>query len=89
MIMADARIVLERKLAESFAEEWDLARPTRVETIESDGAIGLRFFARKPDGVWVMVHDETPVPLEREIDIDDLLARGLSIFLMKHPAWPR
>jgi hypothetical protein len=89
MITVDARTVLERKLAESFAEEWDPARPTRVETVESDGAVGLRFFARKPDGAWIAVHDEAPVLLATETDVDDLLARGLSTFLMKHPAWPR
>ena len=84
-----ARAALERKLAESFAEQWDPARPTRVETVEHDGAVGLRFFARKSDGNWVAVHDEPPVVLATEVDIDDLLANGLSTFLMKHPAWPR
>lgn len=85
----NARAILDRKLAESFAEEWDPARPTRVETIDRDGAVGLRFFARKSDGTWVKVHDEPAVALVTEVDVDDLLASGLSTFLMKHPAWPR
>jgi hypothetical protein len=85
----DARAILDRKLAESFAEEWDPARPTRVETMEHDGAVGLRFFVSKSDGSWVTVHDEPPVVLTTEVDVDDLLASGLSTFLMKHPAWPR
>ena len=87
--MADTRTVLERKLAESFAQEWDPSRPTRVETVESNGAVGLRFLVRKGNGSWVAVHDEAPAALETETDVDDLLARGLSTFLMKHPAWPR
>jgi hypothetical protein len=85
----NARAVLDRKLAESFAEQWDPARPTRVETVEQDGAVGLRFLVRKSDGNWVKVHDEPPVRLTTEADVDDLLANGLSTFLMKHPAWPR
>ena len=85
----NARAILNRKLAELFREEWDPARPTRVETVERDGAVGLRFFVRKSDGTWVTVHDEPPVVLVTEADVDDLLARGLSTFLMKHPAWPR
>jgi hypothetical protein len=89
MNVTNKRAMLDRKLVESFAEEWDPSLPTRAETVESDGAVGLRFFARKPDSAWVVVHDEPPVVLATEIDVDDLLARGLSNFLMKHPAWPR
>jgi hypothetical protein len=89
MLMVNVRAVLDRKLAESFAQEWDPARPTRAEIVEHDGSVGLRFFARKPDGTWVVVHEEASVAVATEIDADDLLARGLSTFLMKHPAWPR
>lgn len=85
----NARAFLDRKLAELFAEEWDPARPTRVQTIDRDGAVGLRFFVRKSDGTWVKVHDEPAAALVTEVDVDDLLASGLSTFLMKHPAWPR
>lgn len=87
--MTSTRAILDRKLAQSFAQQWDPERPTRAELVEHEGAIGLRFSARKLDGSWVVVHDEAPVMLATEIEADDLLARGLSIFLMKHPAWPR
>jgi hypothetical protein len=83
------RSFLDQKLAESFAEEWDPARPTRAEVIESDGSLGLRFFVRKADGSWIVFYEEPAVPLTTNSDVDDLLARGLSVFLMKHPAWPR
>jgi hypothetical protein len=88
MDVSDTQSMLERKLAESFAQEWDPARPTRAEIVEQGDAVGLRFFTRKRDGGWVMVHDESPVVLATDDDVDDLLARGLSCFLMKHPAWP-
>lgn len=87
--LSHLRSFLDRKLAEFFAEEWDPARPTRAEVIESDGSLGLRFFVRRADGSWIVVHEEPLVSLTTNIDVDDLLARGLSIFLMKHPAWPR
>lgn len=80
---------LEKKLAEAFAQQWDANRATRVEIVRAvDDAAGLRFSTQKSDGSWAVVHEEPPIRLATETDADDLLARGLSIFLMKHPAWP-
>ncbi len=80
---------LESKLFEAFAEEWDPERPTRAEIVGDGNRIGLHFFAKRRDGSWTLVHDEPAIHLATETDAADLLARGLSIFLMKHPGWPR
>jgi hypothetical protein len=88
MAVPEFRRKLDQKVAESFAQEWDPARPTRAEVIEQGNAVGLRFFVQKRNGAWVAVHDESPAVLATDDDVDDLLARGLSTFLMKHPAWP-
>ncbi|TQF80830.1 hypothetical protein FK498_05780 [Elioraea sp. Yellowstone] len=86
--MIEARLLLARKLSEATETPWDPDRPTRVELVECGAGVGLRFFAMKRTGEWVMVHEEPSVPLATEADADDLLARGLSIFLMNHPTWP-
>lgn len=86
--MTTPRAWLAKKLSEAVATPWDPDRPTRVELVDQGGLAGLRFFALKRSGEWVMVHEEPPVPLASETDADDLLARGLSTFLMKHPTWP-
>lgn len=88
MTKADLIHYLTTKLGQSFSEEWDPNRPTRVEVIEESGATGLCFLARRRDGTWSSVHEESPVPLETSADVDNMLARGLSLFLMKHPSWP-
>lgn len=85
----DARLYLDSKVRQAFAEEWDPLRPARVEVIGEGAEAGLRFLARRRDGSWSVVHEEPPVALVTNQDVDDLLARGLSIFLMKHPGWPR
>lgn len=86
--MTAPRNQLTKKVTEAFATPWDPDRPTRVEIVESDGLVGLRFFAQRRSGEWALVHEEPSVYLASETDADDLLARGLSIFLMKHPTWP-
>lgn len=85
----DMRPYLDTKLQQAFSEEWDADRPTRVEIFEEGGATGLRFLARRRDGSWSPVHEEPPVALATPGDVDDMLARALSVFLMKHPGWPR
>ena len=89
MTKAELIYYLMRKLDQAFADEWDPNRPTRVEVIEESGATGLCFLARRRDGSWSCAHEEPPVPLSTSADVDNMLARGLSLFLMKHPSWPR
>lgn len=83
------RSYLDRKLRQAFSEEWDLKRPTRVEMIQIGDLIGLRFLVRRRDASWAVVYEESPVALETTAAVDEMLARALSMFLMKHPGWPR
>jgi hypothetical protein len=85
----EIRAYLNLKLQQSFSEEWDPERPTRFEVVDEGWVTGLRFFTRLRDGSWSLVHEEPPVPLATPEDVDDMLARGLSVFLMNHPGWPR
>ena len=80
---------LKTKLSQAFSAEWDPRRPTRVDVIDESGLIGLRFFVKGRDGSWLLAHEESLVSLESPADVDRLLARALSVFLMKHPRWPR
>ena len=80
---------LMSKLNQAFCEEWDASRLTRVEVVEQNDLTGVRFLVRRRDGSWSIAHEEPPVALVTPEDVDTLLARGLSIFLMKHPCWPR
>ena len=80
---------LSDKLSHAFSEEWDPARPTRVQVVDEGCLTGLRFFVKRRDGSWSLAHEELPVALATPADVDELLARALSIFLMKHPGWPR
>lgn len=85
----EGRAWVEKKLSEAFAEEWDPRRPSTVEVVEEGQRIGLRFRVSGSKGVWKDIHDEPPVEIATARDAEDLVARGLSIFLMKHPVWPR
>jgi len=87
--VSDLGEMLRKKLAEAFAEQWDPLRPTRVEIIEEDDLVGLRLLAMDGDGGWHTVHQEPPLVLTSYAEVDDLLARSLSIFLMEHPRWPK
>lgn len=89
MTAATFTVDLQAKLQQAFSEEWDPERPTRFEIFEQSGAIGLRFIVRRQDGTWSAVHEEPPVTLLSPDEVDDLLARALSVFLMKHPGWSR
>jgi len=86
--MTTPRATLAAKLSEAFAEPWDPKRPAKAEVFDVGERVGVRFFVMTRTGEWVIVHEETPMPVLTEEDADGLLARGLSIFLMKHPAWP-
>ncbi|WP_447968613.1 hypothetical protein [Nitrospira sp. M1] len=89
MSLQSLKKLLIKKLIESFEEQWDLDRPTRYEVVEEGEKVGLLLFAQKSDGNWSLIHDELPIHLKTEVDVEDFLARALSIFLMKHPAWLR
>jgi hypothetical protein len=87
---------LERKLAEARASTWEHTQPLEIaldldESDAGDGSVvaGARYLVQKRSGEWVTVHEEPAVKMSDEIAVDDFLARGLSIFLMKHPSWPR
>lgn len=83
------RSYLDRKIRQAFSEEWDPDRPTRVQVVEEECMTGLRFLVKRRDGSWALAHEEPPVTLATAADVDELLAQALSIFLMKHPGWPR
>jgi hypothetical protein len=87
---------LQRKVAEARASTWEHTQPLEIELdlqgdTAGDGSVvaGARYLVRKQSGEWVTVHQEPVVRLSDEVAIDDFLARGLSVFLMKHPSWPR
>lgn len=80
---------LEKKMREAFQDEWDPKRPTSFEFIGDGNVVGLRFYKRRQDGSLQLVYEEPPTSLTSKKCVDDLIARGLSIFLMKHPSWPR
>jgi hypothetical protein len=89
MTLMSYRALLDKKINEAFCREWHPQRRSRAEVFDADNGTGLRLFVQRRDGSWVQVHKEPPVVLEDEDDVSDLLARGLSAFLMKHPEWPR
>ena len=88
---------LHRKLAEAFAEGW-----ARAEGIDAQldldtasdpttGAVsgGVAFRVADRAGAWHVVHHARMDGIADPVALDDWLAQGLSIFLMKHPVWPR
>jgi hypothetical protein len=87
---------LERKLAESFEQVWDQARPLGYEfdpeprqDREGNLSVGLRFLVTRPDGTRVPVHATGKIVLNDTRQVDGFLADALSTVLMKHPEWPR
>lgn len=86
---------LERKLDEARSSPWDHTQPIAIDLdptprIAADAlAAGLVFRVQSSRSEWVEVHREPETAMMREDDVDDLLARGLSVFLMKHPGWPK
>lgn len=80
---------LERLVAEADVGSWDPDRPARAVVVRDDGSAGLRFETLRRDGTWALAHEEPAVALADDAAVDDLVARALSTFLMKHPTWPR
>jgi hypothetical protein len=86
---------IERKVAEAQAARWEHSQPLAIRLdpppeIADDAVIaGLVFSVQSKAGAWVEVHREPAAKLASEAEVDDLLARGLSVFLMKHPSWPK
>jgi hypothetical protein len=95
MLAQDLLDRIERKLAEAQAARWEHSQPLAIRldpppAIADDAVIaGLAFLVQSKAGAWVEMHREPATKLASEAEVDDLLARGLSIFLMKHPAWPK
>lgn len=86
---------LTRKVEQAQSAAWDHAQPLAIRLdpppFVEDGAVvaGASYLVKARDGNWVEVHREPVTRLANAEAIDDFLARGLSLLLMKHPAWPR
>ncbi len=88
---------LSRKLAEVEADKAEhknvqdvlVDEGTHLDPVDGSLSGGLAFRVRDGGGVWHVIHHERMDRLHRAIDLDDALARGFSIFLMKHPSWPK
>jgi len=88
---------LQRKLAEAFAQGW--ARAEGLDALldpdtaadPASGALsgGIAFRVTDRAGLWHVVHHARMENIADPVALDDWLAGGLSIFLMKHPTWPR
>lgn len=93
--MSNLLHLLEGKIAQALRQPWEHTRPISIElhpatAMQPNGAVsaGIRYLVQSRDGAWVEIHGDAPVMLVDEAAVDDLLAHGLSIFLMKHPSWP-
>jgi hypothetical protein len=86
---------VERKVAEAQSARWEHSQPLAIRLdpapqISGDVVVtGLAFLVQSECGLWIEIHREATVRIACEDGVDDLLARGLSIFLMKHPSWPK
>jgi hypothetical protein len=86
---------VERKVAEAQSARWEHSQPVTIRLdpppeISGHAVItGLAFLVQSERGSWVEIHREPAAKMASEGEVDDLLARGLSIFLMKHPSWPK
>jgi len=58
---------------------------------ESDGSVtgALEVCIRTPSGEEVLIQHESFTGLKSKVEVDDLLARTLSVLLMNHADWPR
>jgi len=86
---------LQLKIARVMKQPWEHTQPISIElhpatAMRPDGMLtaGLHYLVQGRDGAWVEVYADPPVALADDAAVDDLLAHGLSIFLMKHPSWP-
>lgn len=86
---------LERKLDEARASPWEHTQPIAIDLdpaprVSGDAVTaGLVFRVQSSRREWIEVHREPEIAMTGEDEVDDLLARGLSVFLMKHPGWPK
>jgi hypothetical protein len=87
---------LRRKLAVAAADREQNAQPQDAvldegTALDTRGALQGAIYFRVQDaaGAWHVMHRETLDGVEDAAALDDVLARGLSLFLMKHPTWPR
>jgi hypothetical protein len=88
---------LRRKLGQAFAVTWeheegmDVVLDDGTALDPASGALdgGMSFRVRTHDGAWHIVHREQIENVRDSVALDDVVARGLSLFLMKHPTWPR
>ena len=87
---------VKRQLGQAFLERWSKARDAEAvldEDTHFDRAAGglvggVTFFLTARDGRRVAIHRERMGVLRTGEEVDDWLARALSIFLYKHPTWP-
>lgn len=58
---------------------------------ESDGSVtgALEVRIRTRSGEELLIQREGFTGLKSKVEVDDLLARTLSVLLMNHPDWPR
>ncbi len=87
---------LETKLQQCRSATWEHTQPIDIRLDPKpepmgDAPIvaGVVFLVQSRSGAWIEVHREPASVLSDESAVDDMLASGLSIFLMKHPAWPK
>lgn len=95
MLAQDLLARAERKVAESQSARWEHSQLLAIwldpsPKMAGDAVIvGFAFLVQSKRGSWVEIHRKPAAKLTSADEIDDLLARGLSIFLMKHPSWPK
>lgn len=87
---------LTRKVEQALASTWEHAQPLAIRLeppphCDAEGrlVVGAAYLVQGRNGAWVEVHREPPVALADAEAVDDFLARGLSMLLMRHPAWPK
>lgn len=88
---------VRRKLDEAFdSSQWGRAFSSRAvldETTrfnpDAGGLVGgVSLYVTGRDGREALVHHEPMGVLRTTEDVDDWLARALSVFLEQHPRWP-
>jgi hypothetical protein len=92
----DAKHYLERALSHIAQDNFG-RRAGPVVTLSSDthreadgsltGALEVR--VRRRNGESPLIQRESFTALNSRSEVDDLLARTLSVLLMNHPDWPR
>ncbi|MDE5453012.1 hypothetical protein GWE18_09080 [Bradyrhizobium sp. CSA112] len=95
-VRMESRALLEKKLAESFAEPWGTRGTLRPEIVAltedpvTGGVSGtLRFHVSTRSGNEALALEHPFGPLESKDDVDDCLAEALSRLLAVHSSWPR